>query len=297
MLAMVTDNYSYENLIESLEVLTIDRVYSFMEHFLLANFNVEAIFHGNVDKEGAQAMIQVLQDFVQLIGAKPLAKSTNTNVRVVRMEPGDNYRLETIIDEQRPMAIRNYFQICFDDIEGLTKITLLNQILSEEFFDVLRTKEQLGYITYNTTQKLYGVYGISFVIQSQFATSYLDSRIEAFLVYAQNYIAKMSEEDFAKEKNSLSVQLMKKEKQLYTLAHRFYQQMLSGRYWFEEKEHIVKQLESITKNDILDFFKVSVVISFEYISHTKVSCFRNTFPWNRLPERSCRFASTNRIQP
>lgn len=295
MLALVTDNYSYENLIESLEVLTLDTVHSFLEHFLLTNFNIEAIFHGNVDKEGAQTMIQVLEDFVKLINAKPLAKSAQTNARVVKLEAGDNYRLETINDEQRPTAIRNYFQVCFDDIEGLTKVILLHQLMSEECFDILRNKEQLGYVAFCETQKLYGVYGISFVIQSQFGTNYLDSRIEAFLVYFQNYITNMSDEDFAKEKTSLAVQLLKKEKQLYSLASRFYQQVLSGRYWFEEKEQIVKQLESITKKDIEEFFMVKVAIELKCNYQTNFYYIRKTFPMSRLREKSFQFALTNQI--
>ena len=59
--------------------------------------------------------------------------------------------------------------------------SLLTQILSEPAFNVLRTKEQLGYIVLCSTWVLAGsgCAGIRIVIQSEKGPAYLEARVDA----------------------------------------------------------------------------------------------------------------------
>jgi nardilysin len=46
------------------------------------------------------------------------------------------------------------------------KLDLLEQVLSEPFYDQLRTKEQLGYSVHASTRLTHGILGFAFVVVS-----------------------------------------------------------------------------------------------------------------------------------
>ena len=187
MQSLVTSelSWSYENLIASLDNLTIESIGN-LEKTLFSSFNVEAFFHGNLSKNTALELCNVFENtFIAHYKTIPLLGHPHSNLREVVLEPGANYRYEAIIDIQKPKAINSYFQVSFDNLEDASKLQLINQLLSESFFDILRTKEQLGYVVYNKFNQASGVCGLCFVIQSEYSTSYLDDRIEAFIAWAE----------------------------------------------------------------------------------------------------------------
>ena len=149
--------WSYEELIAALDNLTIESVTN-MKKTIFSTFFIEAFVHGNVSKQGALSFCDLIEN--KLIGhykSIPLANHSNTNLREIVLEPGTFHRYETVIDIQKPKAINAYFQVSFDDLEEASKLQLVNQMISEPFFDILRTKEQLGYVTYSRVQTSSGV--------------------------------------------------------------------------------------------------------------------------------------------
>ena len=67
------------------------------------------------------------------------------------------------------------------DIHERAILKLIEQILSEPSFDILRTKEQLGYYIDCSFRRSRGVLGLEIVIQGEKHPTYLESRIENFL--------------------------------------------------------------------------------------------------------------------
>ena len=58
---------------------------------------------------------------------------------------------------------------------------LFAQIVQEPCFNVLRTKEQLGYIVFSGTKVQTGMVGFRVLVQSERDPVYLEERVEAFL--------------------------------------------------------------------------------------------------------------------
>ena len=58
---------------------------------------------------------------------------------------------------------------------------LLQQVLAEEFFTVLRTQEQLGYVVYCRATYMGGTDALDFVVQSNRQPGFLVARIFSFL--------------------------------------------------------------------------------------------------------------------
>ena len=74
-----------------------------------------------------------------------------------------------------------YLQCGLEDTRANMLLELTAQILREPCFNVLRTREQLGYIVFSGVRRMYGVQGLRFIVQSEKTPAFLDGRILAFL--------------------------------------------------------------------------------------------------------------------
>jgi insulysin len=93
---------------------------------------------------------------------------------------------------------------------------LFVQIFNEPFFDILRTKEQLGYLVRHAVSYVQGVPGLRFSIQSERTPIYLDDRIEAFIEdYAKSFLnGAMTLDGFERHKQALITELLKKNRKM-----------------------------------------------------------------------------------
>ncbi len=107
---------------------------------------------------------------------------------------------------------------------------LLNQILSEPAFDILRTKEQLGYIVAANTWNAPGDNntGLRIVVQSERGPVYLEGRVEAFLDHIKGVIELMTDEEFAEQKHGLKRKWQEVAKNLEEEVSRFWTHIDSG---------------------------------------------------------------------
>lgn len=108
--------------------------------------------------------------------------------------------------------------------------SLLIQILSEPAFNVLRTKEQLGYVVHCSPWTLSGSgsSGVRIVVQSEKVPVYLESRVEAFLDGMKTVIEEMNDEEFAEQKGGLERKLTEKLKTVSEETNLFWSHIDSG---------------------------------------------------------------------
>ena len=83
--------------------------------------------------------------------------------------------------------------------------SLTAQILSEPAFNILRTREQLGYIVSCTEWQLPGASerGLRVAIQSERAPAYLEERVEAFFEEMKGKILEMEDAEFQDQRDGL----------------------------------------------------------------------------------------------
>lgn len=75
----------------------------------------------------------------------------------------------------------------------------------------------------------------------------------------------MPDDEFLRHREALAAQKLEKPKQLTTLTHRFWSEITAQQYHFDRTNVEVAYLRTLTKTDIIDFFKVSSSFS-TYIS-------------------------------
>ena len=113
---------------------------------------------------------------------------------------------------------------------------LLTQILSEPAFNILRTKEQLGYIVSASAWRGIGSIGLRVVVQSEKDPKYLETRVDAFLSAMTEHIRAMSDAEFEEQRKGLRHKWTEKLKNLTEEANRFWTHIESGYFDFYRRK-------------------------------------------------------------
>jgi len=137
---------------------------------------------------------------------------------------------------------------------------LLTQILSEPAFNVLRTREQLGYIVYCTSWLLPGASErvLRIVVQSEKKPGYLEERVETFLREMKTKLEDMTDQEFELQKSSLEKKWLEADKNLFEESSRLLSHITSGHLDFLRHEKDAYLLKTIVKDDVLSLFMTHV---------------------------------------
>jgi insulysin len=246
--AWVTANYLSE-----LPAITAEDVRSF-QAVLLRQFHIEALVHGNVHREDALKMADVIQSALTPAAFPP---SQWTIRRAIDFPEGSNYVYErALADPKQVNHAISYVLTIGDKTDKLlhAQLLLLCQMTHEPAFNQLRTKEQLGYVVFSghVTQVTNEAFRV--LIQSERTPEHLESRIEAFLAQFRATLAEMSQDEFDSHKSSLTSERMEKLKNLNEEGSRFWHHIQSEVYHFQQREDDVEALKGVTKEDMLAFY-------------------------------------------
>lgn len=154
--------------------------------------------------------------------------------------------------------ITNFYQIGPISHHVRVLIDLLLHIAEEPIFNVLRNKEQLGYDISCRLKELYGVLGYSIQVNSQenkFSVEHIDDRIESFRQELQSIIEKMPDEEFQQFKNSLIKSKLSQDLELKQEVSRNWAEITTSDYIFDWIEKEVEILKTLTKTELLEFYK------------------------------------------
>ena len=246
-----------EHFLQELVHVTVDNVKAFFPQ-LLQRMHFEVLAHGNVHKEDALRMTNLVESTLK---PRVLPQSQWDIHRDLLLPPGSDYTYQKALKDPQNVnhSIEYYVHIgdCADR-RTRAKALLLGQTTEELGFDQLRTKEQLGYVVFTGAKVLSTTIGYHVIIQSERPTAYLEERINAFLVVYGNFLESMSEEDFEKHKSSLINRRLEKLKNLSSENGRFWTHITSGRYDFLLVDEDVKHIKLLTKSDMIEFFRYHV---------------------------------------
>ena len=157
-------------------------------------------------------------------------------------------------------AIGLFYNVFNDeyDFEKMSKMLLYLTIVSEPFFDQLRTKEQLGYLVRSGQSKIQNTYGIIYQIQSSAKDSkYLAKRIKDFNTKFHKTLTEYGE--FETQKNTLMAELMEPDKRINQLIDRIIGEISIEKYVYDRKEKLKDIILKLKLEDIVSFHKEFVL--------------------------------------
>ncbi|KAJ8935785.1 hypothetical protein NQ314_012635 [Rhamnusium bicolor] len=248
-------SWTKQELLASTDQITIERLEAFIPQ-ILSKMHIECLVHGNVNKEKALHLVQIVEEnLTSNLNMSPLLPRQLLLNRELKLEEGCHYLYEVQNDVHKSSCIELYYQCGLQTKENNIVLELFAQIIQEPCFNILRTKEQLGYIVFSGVRRSNGVQGLRIIVQSDRHPTYLDNRIEEFLESMLEYINDMSEEEFLRHREALAAQRLEKPKQLSTQTNRFWSEITAQQYHFDRANVEVAYLRTLSKCDIIEFYK------------------------------------------
>lgn len=132
--------------------------------------------------------------------------------------------------------------------------------MSEPAFNILRTKEQLGYIVSCSRWLLHGdsQFGIRIVVQSERGTGYLEERVEAFLDTMDTKLEEMEDHEFDDFKKGMQQRWREPAKNLGEEASKYWQHIDSGFLDFLRRFENADLIEKVEKREVVALFRERV---------------------------------------
>jgi len=237
----------------ALEALTMEDVQKFLPE-LLSKADIEAFIHGNIMKEEAVALMEEIRG---VLGSNPLFDSEFPEERIIQLPKGISYvyEKEGLNPQDSNSCIFNFYQIGARNIYDDVLLDLVCQINDSTMYDVLRTKEQLGYIVWSGSRCQGGIQGFRVLVQSQtYCSAYLNQRIENCMEICRENIMNLTETEFAEHVNILIARKMEKDKKLEAETQRHWSEISTRSYQFDRVDCEVEQLRKVTQREVVDFF-------------------------------------------
>ncbi|KAF9566323.1 insulin-degrading enzyme [Agrocybe pediades] len=250
--------WTVEEKLKELPSITAEEVVAHVKA-LLSQVNIRILAAGNIYKDEAIKIAEMVED-----GLKPTTLSPiDLNDRALLMPEGANYTYSAPIpNPNQANSALTYFTYCGTVVDDKLRVAsqVLTQILSEPAFNVLRTREQLGYIVSCSSWVLPGASerGIRIVVQSEKKPTYLEDRVEAFLDEMKAKIEAMDDAEFEVHKSSLEKKWLEADKNLSEEVSRYLAYINSGQLDFLRKERNLAVIKSVTKQEVLDLFLTKV---------------------------------------
>lgn len=222
---------------------------------LLESVRIHALVVGNMHKEEAIHLVETAE---HMLGSS--STSSQIDERGLIPPNGVNSVWTTPVpNPNEPNSALTYYIHIGSLLEPRTRVTaaLLTQILSEPAFNILRTREQLGYVVSCGQWSATGhsEVGIRIIVQSERAPAYLEERVDAFLDEMLVTLESMTEEEFAEHKHGLEKNWTEDPKNLREETNRYWIQIDTGYLDFYRRQINVKELHTITKEDLIALFK------------------------------------------
>ncbi|XP_067023914.1 nardilysin-like [Acropora muricata] len=234
--------------------VTLENLQDFVSGFKSKLF-VESLIQGNITCQEAISLQQQLNSKLQFMA---LNSSFHPEVRSHYLPPSECIcRVMSFNKEDDNTIVTNYFQSGPASVEENTKMELMLMRMEEPCFDVLRTREQLGYSVFCTCGNTFGILGFSVTVQTQatkFSAEHVDSRIDAFLEEFGAKLSSMTEEDFSSQVDSLIELKEHKDLTLAEEADRNSTEIRDQTYLFDRKKREVESLRKLSKEDIYQWF-------------------------------------------
>ena len=132
-------------------------------------------------------------------------------------------------------------------------------LLSESFFDILRSKEQLGYIVRSSTKVIgsskYEYYNYIFMIQSpKKKSNYLKDRILLFIKNKLKDILELKQDQLLNIKETIKNNFLRKDENMDDNFLFNLNEIIKSDYLFNIKKILSKTIVNIKKEDIIKFY-------------------------------------------
>ena len=236
--ALVYGQWNEEAMIAELQKLSPADVAAYADAFW-ASTDVDVMVNGNYAPDVAAGVQQVLQPLLER-----QREAIVPQMRVVMLPAGEELVLRADVEHDDAVLFW-YLQGPDDSIESRAMAAMTAQIVSADYFEELRTDQQLGYVVSAFTWPQQDVPSVVFLVQSPSADAAQihDSTLIFMNAYAEP--GAVSAEQFERHRAALLANVLKPHKNIGEQSEYFWQQIAKRDLGFDSRERMAAAISGI----------------------------------------------------
>lgn len=236
----LSTEYKIEDLIKELDNIDFNMIKKYLAN-LLDNSALTTFVYGNIESND---LIGLFDKFEKLFKnpSYPLPK-INSIKDISLIHPNK---------QEKSNCISLLYPVGKFTPKEFNLLNLSMNILSQSFFDKLRTKNQLGYLVRMNFINIRDEYFILQKIQSEKTLDIVETKINNF---NKKLIKLIDEVDFDKFIDTLKSQLLELDYSLDERFNRYSPEINLRQYLFNRNDILLKQLINFSKKDLVNFIK------------------------------------------
>ncbi|MFH4975695.1 hypothetical protein AB6A40_002404 [Gnathostoma spinigerum] len=255
LLVLKEKRWTKEEVLQAVSAISYDDLLKYIHRYFSCCF-IEALIHGNVERTVAKNIMELLAASIKAkrLNCTSVSDKESLRIREYQLKNGTISILKRSQKTHPNSALITLLQAGKRSNRANILLGLVCQLLQEPSFDILRTKEQLGYIVFTSPRRRCGAQGIRIIVQGLNDPTFVIERVENFLAHMRVVIEKMSAEEFTSNVESLAIKRLEKPKRLRYLSDRYWREVLDRTYQFDRDIKEVEILRTFTKSDVLEFY-------------------------------------------
>jgi insulysin len=248
---LISEDFSIEDQIKAIQKITYSDIIKYQKDIYKGMF-AKILIQGNITQNESIIIANTIHKKLKYseLPTKPLKQviSFNDKKRYIY-----NMKCES---EEQDSSILSVYQ-CGDINDELDCIVnIINSMLSDPFFDSLRTNEQLGYIVRCGILMVSNTINISFIVQSSVKSPiYIQNKIDEFIKSYYKILEKMKNKEFMEYiESAIDTNKMK----YISLEEEFFfnkKEIELETFLFNRKQKNIKCIQKINKKLILEHYK------------------------------------------
>ena len=243
-----TDSHSLEEQLAVIRSITLEEVLDAPE-WIYGESKVQMLAAGNVTEKQAQAFADRI---VRTLGIKGTDRELPFGMRIVRVaeseEPHDVFLAEL---EHHDTAVLRYYQGRENSQRERIVLGFLGQMIHQEYFDELRTEQQLGYVVQAGYNEVDLMPGLVFMVQSPTADgNEIEAATDRFLPAFRESLAEKTAADLDKLKQAVLDQFKLPPANFGEKVTRFWTDLRQGYLAFDSREQAIEAISTVTLDDV-----------------------------------------------
>ena len=234
------------------------REYLFFVKSMMNTVSIDMLVHGNMPVSNALKMREVVNLMIPS-GAVPAAPKFRSTFRVLKLNSELLLQEKSDNANESNTACEMYFQI---DVvrnscaEHVIKLRMLSALIGEKFFDVLRTKEQLGYYVSCDWLKSVNVCGFHFTVKSPtFSAEHIEARIESFISRFARFLRDLPIATYEQTRKSVAKSRVLPPDNLSDETNRVWSEIIDKTYNWTLPEEQSDLISKTTKESLCTWFE------------------------------------------
>ncbi|CAO1415527.1 unnamed protein product [Diamesa serratosioi] len=250
-----TKNYPLFEKLKKMDNIKFDDLKKFLDVYF-DQLEINILVQGNVTKDQAVSIGNLI---VNNFEAGRVIEASEIEIHCRQVKVGNTcLKIKSFMNNDKNTSTRCYYQIGPSSLRDECLVEFMINVITEPLFDLLRTKDQLGYSVDCELLEISGILGIVFgltSLENNHSSAMIRARIERFVVEdLKKILEEMTEERFNTIKNAQIKMNHVADVQLMQQIKRNWSEITLNQFNFNHRALNAELLATFTKADLLNLY-------------------------------------------